>query len=51
MNVIDETKRFFAEERFRIKLHDLVSEQLKEAIARTTAEKFPRVVPGLMRSS
>jgi hypothetical protein len=42
MNPVDETKRFLAEDRFRIKLHDLVAAQLKEAIARTTAEQFPR---------
>lgn len=42
MKVIDETKRFLTEDRFRIKLHDLVSAQLKEATARTTAEQFPR---------
>lgn len=41
MSVIDQTKRLLAEDRYRIRLHDHVAAQVKEAMGQTTANEFP----------
>ena len=41
MGVIEETKELLSDNRYRIKLHDLVATQVREVLSLTAEDQFP----------